>query len=194
MDERCFLANVPARTFEDLSSAYIYCLTWNYKQLNPFHSPKIIYDFVDELEAFEGNQSELSRAHARLLRNAKLVLTTSEALHRQVISTRPDALLCPNGVDYERFSRAHQTGRLDPPDDLQPVLSAGRPVIGYHGALARWMDYNLLLAVASQRKDLSFVVIGPDFDHSLPDELLALSNVFWLGVKSYQMLPDYLNL
>jgi hypothetical protein len=192
LDERCYLAHVPVRTFEDLSTAYIYILTWNYKQLRHFRHPKIIYDFVDELDAFEGSQAELSKAHDRLLGEAKLVLATSERLHRQVALTRPDALLCPNGVDYEHFSKAQSLDRQRPPEDMQPIISMGKPVIGYHGALARWMDYRLLQTLASQRQDLSFVLIGPDFDHTLPRELLSLSNVFWLGVKSYEILSDYL--
>jgi hypothetical protein len=40
----------------------------------------------------------------------------------------------------------------------------GKPVIGYHGAGA--LDgLSPLQTLASQRQDLSFVLIGPDFDH-----------------------------
>jgi hypothetical protein len=48
-----------------------------------------------------------------------------------------------------------------------PILAERKPVIGYHGALARWFDYELFERVALIRQDLNFVLIGPDVDGQL---------------------------
>jgi glycosyltransferase involved in cell wall biosynthesis len=76
---------------------------------------------------------------------------------------------------------------------MAPILEAGRPVVGYHGALARWFDYSLLGEVAHLRPDLSFVLVGPDYDNSLKEsQLLDHRNVYWLESKPYTEIPSIL--
>jgi len=59
--------------------------------------------------------------------------------------------------------------------------------------LAVWFDYDLLREVALQRRDLSFVLIGPNYDNSFPRSGLSqLPNVAWLGPQPYPNLPDFL--
>ncbi|MGE5224560.1 MAG: glycosyltransferase, partial [Omnitrophica WOR_2 bacterium] len=79
------------------------------------------------------------------------------------------------------------------PDDLAPIVAGRKPVIGYYGALAKWFDYDLLKKVAGLRPDLSFVLIGMDYDGSLKhSRVLEVPNIAWLGQKSYEELPAYL--
>jgi hypothetical protein len=59
--------------------------------------------------------------------------------------------------------------------------------------LAKWFDYDLLVQSALARPDYLFVLIGPDYDGSLPiSRLSGQPNIFWLGVKNYADLPCYL--
>lgn len=188
---RCTL---PAEAFADIPDAIVYILTWNRSHLGAFGARRLIYDFVDSLEVFPAHYpGALLREHLALLRRATMVLAASRSLHRQAREVRGDALLCPNAVDYEHFVQARQAGPTAPPEDLRAVLDRGRPVIGYYGALAEWLDYELLESLALSRTDLSFVLIGPDYDGSLPRSGLdRLPNVSWLGRKNYAELPDYL--
>jgi len=190
--ERLYRCHVPIETFHGLDRLWVYALTWNWKLVERFSPTRVIYDVVDHLNAFEGNPQTLRQVHERLARTAALVLATSDDLHRQVRALRPDVQLCPNGVDYEHFVRARKPSDALHPADLAPILAAGKPIIGYSGALAAWVDYELVAQVASHCPDLSFVLIGPDHDRSLPASLLALPNVYWLGVKPYAELPNYL--
>ena len=192
VQNRLYLCSVPVETFNILDHPTIHLLTWNYKQLEAFKSPKVIYDVVDEIQAFEGDQNDLLRAHQELLRTANFVLTTAQLLYEQVSHYRPDALLCPNGVDYQHFHSTLERDKAPPPEDLQPIISTGKPIIGYHGVLAEWFDYELMFALATNRPDLFFVIIGPDYWHTIPVPLLQLPNLCWLGSKSYEQLPDYL--
>jgi hypothetical protein len=170
----------------------VHAFTWNEKYTRRFDRARLIYDWVDDLSAFAGRRAALEQQHARLLASAELVLTTARRLWEQAKKSRPDALLCPNGVDFAHFAAARHRGGLPPPD-LTPILESGRPIIGYHGALARWFDYELLGAVAARRPDLSFVLVGPDHDRTLAESsLLKQPNLFWLGPKDYQALPAYL--
>ncbi len=188
LQERLYLCNMPVEAFAQLRSPFIYILTWNSKYISEFDAPRILYDFVDEIETFYGDHARMRRDHAMLLQRAELVIATAERLHQKVVQQRPDAILCPNGVDHEHFSLPHKPV---PPADLEPILGACKPIIGYYGALAQWFDYELLTEVAGKRSDLSFVLIGPDYDRTLTPQLSGLPNVTWLGVKHYQELPRY---
>lgn len=188
---RMFLANVPCETFWPCEEPFIYLLTWNRKYASAFNRPRVIYDYVDEIEVFEGNYAEMVRDHAKLVQSSALVLATAQRLYEQVQPVRPDALLSPNGVDYPHFAPSDELPPV--PEDLAPILQTRQPVVGYYGALAQWFDYDLVEAAARRRQDLSFVLIGPDYDSSLPPSLLDLPNVYWLGVKAYADLPGYLH-
>lgn len=191
LHEHIYLCHVPVETFEVLANPLTYLLTWNRAYGSAFDSPRIIYDFVDEIEVFEGNRKQMLHDHEKLIQESELVLTTAVRLYHQVLAQREDVILCPNGVNYDHFA-SRKSEHVQPPSDLAPILEAGKPVIGYYGALAIWFDYELIFEAAKHRADLSFVLIGPDYDGTLPPKLLDLANVNWLGVKSYSDLPNYL--
>ena len=184
-----YLCHVPLYAFGDLSGLWVHSFTWNQKYTLSFRQPRLIYDFVDDLNTFQGPRARLERQHAELLRDASLVLVTAERLRAQVATQRPDAVLCPNGVDYAHFT----LGERPIPAELVPILGAGSPIAGYYGALASWFDYELLRQVAARKPDWCFVLIGPDHDGSLvSSSLLQSPNILWLGRKSYAELPSYL--
>jgi glycosyltransferase involved in cell wall biosynthesis len=190
--ERLYLCNVPVEAFDVFEEPTIYLLTWNRGYATAFHSPQVIYDYVDDIKVFDGNYARMALDHEKLIRSSRLVLTTAERLYQQVIPLRPDALLCPNGVDYEHFAETRCLTNGPPPVELEPFLATGNPIVGYYGALAEWFDYDLVKSLAKRRSDLSFVLIGPDYDGTLPPGFLNLPNTCWLGVKPYAELPRYL--
>ena len=105
-------------------------------------------------------------------------------------ATRTDAVHLPNAVEPERFAAG-----VPPADDpeLAALLAEGRPIAGYYGALARWLDYELLYRAACLRPDWRFVLIGPSLDESFRGRpLFELPNVAWLGPRPYRLLPGYL--
>ncbi len=187
-----FFCNVFVETFKILESPFVYVLTWNSGHLRSFTTPKIIYDYVDDVDVFYGNHEEIVANHKQMTREAHFILATAQKLYDEVSCQRKDVIFSPNGVDLNHFQTSPQP--IIPPDDLKPILEKNRPVIGYYGALARWFDYDLMKRLADLRPDYSFVLIGPDYDGTLkPAGLLDTPNVFWLGVKSYQELPNYLH-
>jgi glycosyltransferase involved in cell wall biosynthesis len=192
--ENLYLCKVPAETFRIIEQPFVHVMTWNALSARSFNNPRVIYDYVDDLEAFDGSRVRLEKDHRQMLGQACLVLATAEQLFLEVQVTRPDSLFVPNGVDYAHFSPAEQDPSYPIPADLAQILNQKKPVIGYHGALARWFDFQLFEQVARKRQDLNFVLIGPDIDGSLRDSgLLSIENIHWLGVKSYQELPAYIS-
>ena len=184
-----YLCHVPLTVFGHLFGLWVHTFTWNKKYTGFFLEPRLIYDFVDDLDVFQGSRTQLEKNHAELLLNATLVLATSEKLHELVINQRSDALLCPNGVDYDHFLPK----KYPVPVDLMKILDMGKPIAGYYGALAKWFDYALLRQVAEKKPDWCFVLIGPESNGSLTASgLLGVSNIFWLNRKPYSELPAYL--
>lgn len=192
VEERLYRCQVPLGILDRVENPVAIVFTYNRSFISYLRQPRVVYEYIDDLEVFPYDQQELKRNHADLCRSATVVAATAERLLEEVQQVRPDAILCPNGVDYHHFEPARDPDS-SPPSDLVSILAHGKPVIGYYGALARWFDYELMVQVASQRPDLSFLLIGPDYDGTLPNSgLLDHPNVTWLGVRPYTDLPNYL--
>jgi glycosyltransferase involved in cell wall biosynthesis len=196
--DRLYLCNVHVATFEIMSAPLIYLLTWNSDYASCFREPRILYDFVDDIDVFYGDHEKIVQGHEYLIKNSTFVLATAQKLVEQARPQRPDVVYSPNGVVYEHFAGngaapEQAAATPAPPEDMQPILARSKPVIGYYGALARWFDYGLLKAVAALRPDYQFVLIGPDYDGTLgPQKLGGHGNIHWMGVKPYADLPGYL--
>lgn len=77
------------------------------------------------------------------------------------------------------------------PEDMQEIVKLNKIIVGYHGALAQWIDYDLLGQIA-QDKRFVLVLIGFEHDGNLKKSgILDYDNVFYLGAKSYQELNAY---
>jgi len=89
----------------------------------------------------------------------------------------------PHGVDFEHFH-----GAADPPAVLPKELAhLPRPLLGFFGLLAPWVDTDLLRHVATSFPEASVVLIGPAWGRSAPPTQPA--NLHWLGPRSYADLP-----
>ena len=192
--DRLYLCNVHVDTFRVFNNPYIYLLTWNSDYASRFRNPQIIYDFVDDIDVFYGDKKQIRKGHEYLLKNAKIVLATASKLVEEAKGFRKDVIYSPNGVVYDHFAHSSSKNDFTPPPDLLPLLQKKKPIIGYYGALARWFDYELLKNAANLRKEYQFVLIGPDYDGTLdPAGIYRYKNIYWLGVKQYKELPEYLH-
>jgi hypothetical protein len=189
-----FLCNVHVDTFRIINNPYIYLLTWNSDYATRFKNPRIIYDFVDDIDVFYGDKNQIKKGHEYLLKNAKIVLATANKLVEEAKHFRIDVIYSPNGVVYDYFANVASQEHVLPPSDLLPLLKMQKPIIGYYGALARWFDYELLKGIVQRRPDYLFVLIGPDYDGTVKHTGIShLENIYWLGVKRYAELPIYLH-
>ncbi|MCL4395174.1 MAG: glycosyltransferase [Chloroflexi bacterium] len=186
VSEGLYDCNVFADSFRVLKNPIVVAHTYNRYYLSNFRSPRVVYDFLDDLKVHSGDPVQIRQDHADLMRAAEVVLATSESLYEQAAAVRPDALLCPNAADYSHF---HEPG-LRADDELDSLVAVGKPIVLYYGALAAWFDYELLDTVAVNRPDLTFVLAGSDYDGSLPASgILSRANVHWLGPRQYESLP-----
>lgn len=146
-----------------------------------FEDATSIYDVLDDASIYRTDRDRtIMDGHAALLREAALVTVSSKVLGDRHRLARPDLLVVENGVDPDQFR--HLFPR---PSDLPPP-----PIVGFHGAIARWFDFELCEAVAARLVDWHFVLIGP-IDPEVRGSvrrLRRLSNFSILGERpSHQM-------
>ena len=127
----------------------------------------VVYDWIDDLSVFPYDRTKLAALHKRGLRESTLVTCVARRLHNEALASRADAIYLPNAVEEGRFDFQPQPNMARSDPALGVVLESGKPIAGYYGAFAKWLDYELLVRVAELRPDWYFVLIGPDHDGSL---------------------------
>lgn len=149
----------------------------------------VCYDCVDNWPGFfDGKRKkEIVEKETRLLSRADLVLVTSQVLQKRIKNQAKNVYLVPNGVEAEHFSLVIQRG-LPIPEDMRNLK---RPVIGYVGAVAEWLDFDLIAYAAQRKKDFSFVFIGPLLGVK-EARYRHITNLHFLNSKPYQVLPNYM--
>lgn len=139
----------------------------------------IIYDAVDEpKEEFAG----WAPYYPAILDRAHLIFASAQSIYNDLERMHPNVHLIPNGVDYTHFSFSNLP---KPPD-----LPHRKPLIGYSGAMAPWVDWELLKFVIRDNPDFQFVFLGTLFQ--MKHFPLKMPNVKYLGLKRYSQLPAYL--
>lgn len=75
---------------------------------------------------------------------------------------------------------------------LSWLLPGRRSILGFVGAIAYWVDLNLIEFVARARPDWSIVMVGPIRAGVNVGRFRHLSNVRFVGKKDWTVLPHYL--
>lgn len=150
--------------------------------VKPHLSARICYDCMDEWDSFQNIGPFIRSEEALLVHEADVVFASAERLVRKFAQAKVPAILVRNGVDYSHFANSNSAL----PDATPP-----KPIIGYYGAIADWIDLDLIAEVATLRPQYSFVLIGQVFNRDV-SRLEALPNVYLLGHKPYDSLPAYL--
>ena len=146
----------------------------------------LIYYCVDEYTAFTGVvAASLAALEQELCRRADLVVVSAEKLLASKARYNPRTHLIRHGVDFEHFRRA-----LDPATCVpEAIARLPRPVIGFHGLLADWVDVELLAHTARTFAEGSLVIVG----RATTDiaRLKQLPNVHLIGRRPYAELPAF---
>lgn len=154
-----------------------------------------IYEYIDhispELAGTATLPKNISDKYEYAMSNDEtFVVVTADALRENVLSKRGDRNLvfATNGVDYDFFSKPDRDFVFE--KEFVDVLSAGKPVLCYYGALASWFDYELLKKIA-ETDEWSIVLFGIKYDDSFEKNMGTVENVYFLGPRKYQVLKNY---
>jgi glycosyltransferase involved in cell wall biosynthesis len=145
-----------------------------------------IYDCMDLHTGFSISTEATAKDERLLLKNCDLVLATSYFLLDHVKKVNPNAVLVPNGTDYEFFHQATQ------PMPVEEIQDLPHPIIGYYGAIADWFDSALVHDLALFHPECTFLLIGSTHLSDLKP-LQGLDNIHLLGEKPYAEIPGFLS-
>lgn len=146
----------------------------------------IVYHCVDEYGAFTDAGPEVPLRERELLLKSDLVITCSDYLQNSKKQINRSTHLVTHGVDFAHFSRAATEGASVPSE----LSELPRPILGFHGLLADWVDLQVVREIASCRPSWSIVLIGRSETDLSP--VRGLPNVHLLGHRPYERLPEYL--
>jgi GT2 family glycosyltransferase/transposase-like protein len=144
---------------------------------------KILYDCMDDWETFPNIGRFNISEEGLLASQADVLIATAQNLVDKFERRDLAPILVRNAADFEFFSEAAAGSPMLP--------GIPGPIVGYFGAIADWMDLELLYQVARSRPQYSFVLIGKAFGRDT-SRLGSLPNVHLLGHKEYLEMPLYL--
>ncbi|KFF06403.1 glycosyltransferase [Flavobacterium reichenbachii] len=145
----------------------------------------IVYDCMDELSLFKGAPAHLIDQEKYLMANADVIFTGGKSLFESKNQLHSNVHCFPSSVDEKHFGQALSALSVPADIDIQG------PIVGYYGVIDERIDLDLLQETAKKLPNVSFVMIGPLAkieEADLPQE----SNIYYLGMKSYNELPNYL--
>ena len=148
-----------------------------------------IYYCVDEYTAFTGVSSGLKEIEEDLFRKSDFVVVSAETLLESKKKYNENTFLIRHGVDFKHFRKSLDAA-TNIPDEIKDLP---RPIIGFHGLLADWVDFELIKKIAEHFKKGSVVLIGKiTFDAEKKIRILDnIPNIHFLGRKPYEELPAY---
>lgn len=158
---------------------------------------KIIYDYVDEISidicGDEKAYRFLKERHEIIKKEklADLVICTSKILYQEMANYYPKdkLILVSNGVDYDLFHKKPDFKEI--PKAMINIINQKKPIIGYHGAIAPWLDFELINNTALKNPQYNFVFIGLNYQNALKNLNFKLKNIFYIPEVPFNDLSKY---
>ncbi len=150
---------------------------------------QLIYYCVDEYTAFTGASKGLKEIENELFKKADAVIVSAEKLFESKQHFNPNTFIIRHGTDWKHF-RTSLDAETKIPDEIKDLP---KPIIGFHGLLADWVDFELLKKTAEYFKNGSVVLIGKiAVDAEQKIKILdSVPNIHFTGRKPYAELPNY---
>ena len=171
-----------------------YCM-WptNRKYLHNIAHSYLVYDYMDELDLLDHDQTELKQYHDYLLEYANLITVSSLKLYGSI----PDKyhnkiLLLRNAVDDNFIAEVNKD--CGTPNEIRLMKISYDKIVGYYGAIAPWIDFDVIEHLLMECPSYAFVFIGPIFDVEEQVEGLKkkYDNIFFIREMERNLLIPYL--
>ena len=146
----------------------------------------VVYDCMDELSAFKFAPPQLTTLEKELFKKADVVFTGGQSIFESKKNSHPNIYAFPSSIDKHHFGKARKI--KEDPDDQKNIP---HPRFGFFGVIDERFDIELIDAVAKQKPDWHFVLLGPVVKID-PATLPNYDNIHYLGGKKYEELPNYI--
>ncbi|MGN4051342.1 hypothetical protein [Pseudomonas sp. SM4] len=157
---------------------------------------RVVYEYIDHIDAsISGGKGAIRRLldlkAAAFEGVADVIVSSAAALQKEALAECGQArcVCVPNGVDVAHYRGAGDSPVVVPAS-LVEFKGRYKQVVGYFGAIAPWLWYEVIEQVCAKMPDVGFVFIGPDYSGCVP-LLPKLENVLYLGPVKYADLPAH---
>jgi glycosyltransferase involved in cell wall biosynthesis len=141
----------------------------------------IIFDTVDEptgVFQFWNMNGEYFDA----LKRADLVLASAKTLYKTAQQYNDNVILVPNACEFDHFKESNEK-----PEYFKQLEG---PIITYCGAIATWLDKELMFETAKKYPEYNFVFVGAAMNDFMGH---TYGNIHILGHQPYEEIPNYLH-
>jgi beta-glucosidase len=147
-----------------------------------YESSRMVFDILD------GRGFESGGDARQLCEVADALVFRSQNLERRLADCgRGSRHVIADGVEVRHFLKATRLRTLVPHDSR----FIQRPVLAYIGRIDEHLNLRLLERVAAETLNWNVLMVGPVSGIS-PQSLPRPQNIFWLGSRPYERLPNYL--
>ncbi len=152
--------------------------------LKPSMSIYYTRDNMRETQFFKNNGAFFED---KLMKKSDLVVSNSIYLNDIAKVVNPNSVYVGQGCDITLFNKDLITSS---PEDIKSIPS---PVIGYIGALkSSRLSIEVLEHIALSKPKWNIVLVGPEDEAFKKSNLHNIDNVYFLGSKNEDELPNYL--
>jgi glycosyltransferase involved in cell wall biosynthesis len=145
-----------------------------------------IYYFKDFLQGYDYWKKHSSVMEPELIKKSDLVVTNSIFYQEYCATLTDNAFYIGQGCQLGLFVN-DETRPV--PDDMKDMKY---PIIGYTGVLdSQRLDENIIEIIARDNPDWTIVMAGPIDDVFSKSRLHKYANIHFLGRKTLQELPNY---
>ncbi|MCJ8350026.1 glycosyltransferase [Moritella sp.] len=139
----------------------------------------VVYYVGDDFSALHGvDHKQVRIEEDELVKCADVIFAASENIARQFPQDK--TYLLPHGVDLKYFSTVCDCPDNYPDSDL---------VVGYYGSITSWLDFELIIFLASSRPDVTFLFIGRIDTAECP--IFEYDNIIHLPDMAHEQLIQY---
>jgi glycosyltransferase involved in cell wall biosynthesis len=165
------------------------------------HTPRgaVVYYCIADFTQLTPSARQLLASEQAIAQMSDVIFANTAQLAAHCAQWNDNVHLFPPGVNIGAFP-AEATGAAadsapELPDaahslpGLALLRSLPRPIIGYVGGLHRYVDFDLLAALAQSRQQWSWVFVGPQ---TAVSDLRELPNVHLLGQQEHTQLIHFI--
>lgn len=155
-----------------------------------------VYEYIDHVTPLINgeNTARLIEVKEFAFQHADFIVTSARQLEQEAVNAvgREKVIYIPNGVDISHYRNpVYRTVKL--PRSFEKFRNYYDTVVGYFGAIAPWLWYEMIDELTAMRPEIGFVFIGPDY-YKGSDYLPKRENLIYLGSVAYKVLPSYARL
>jgi glycosyltransferase involved in cell wall biosynthesis len=168
-------------------------LLWLYSHYNGplvkiLNCRRALYECVDEFSGAKGLvKPEVAKSQEKItLRAVDAAIVTAPALKLSKANFNRNIHVIPNASNVAHFNRV-MTDNLDEPKELKSIQ---RPRLIFIGAVAYWIDLELLRDIAQKKPHWQIIMVGP-IQVNIKNMEKA-KNIHFLGKRPYSLIPNYL--